>query len=266
MGILGDIVGGIKGGIEDVGHAIGGLVSNPYVDAAALAAFGIYDPGAFAGILGSTAETATAAEAAGAGLGVGADIGAVGGSGIIGALESGMGALGISNAGSILQSMGSLGSSLGSLLPTGGPAGTAASSGIGTMGSIFDVGKGVYGLNLARQMRERTDPFAKYRGGYGERLAQLEANPGSITGLPGYQAGLEATRRAAAAGGYAGSGNELAALAKYGGDFFNQTAQRYAGLAGAGATPGAGDPSAALLASGSLKSVGSGIYGLFGGH
>lgn len=276
MGILGDIGNFVGDALGGVGDALGGLVhgvgkalSNPYVDAAALAAFGIADPSMLFGSLGAGAgaggELATGAFL---GEGVASGVGAWDAAAAMSALGSGAIGTGLgylaSDPGAALSLFGRGATSL--LSAGGGSTGTGAASGIGTMGNIFDIGKGVYGLNLARQLRDRSDPFAKYRGGYGERLAALEANPNSITTLPGYEAGLEATRRAAAAGGYAGSGNELAALAKYGGDFFNQTAQRYAGLAGAGQSPGAGDAQAALLASGALKSASSGLYGILGGR
>lgn len=47
-------------------------------------------------------------------------------------------------------------------------------------------------------------------------------NPADITGIPGYQAGMEAVRRSLASQGYQGSGNMMAALQKYGGDFYDK--------------------------------------------
>jgi hypothetical protein len=113
-----------------------------------------------------------------------------------------------------------------------------------------------YGLYSADQIRKNSDPFAKYRAGYGSQLAALEANSGSITTRPGYQAGLQAVQRGAAAGGYLGSGNEMAALAKYGGSFYEQEAARLAGLAGAGQAPGTGQVPAAMLAGQALAGFG----------
>lgn len=124
---------------------------------------------------------------------------------------------------------------------------------------LISVGSGLYGMNLADKARETSDPFAKYRAGYGEKLAALEANPGSITSRPGFQAGLETIDRKSAATGYYGSGNMASALSRYSGDFYNQEATRLAGLAGAGQTPGAGQALGADLAGQSLGSIGYGL-------
>ena len=124
---------------------------------------------------------------------------------------------------------------------------------------LISVGSGLYGMNLAGDARKASDPFAQYRAGYGEQLADLEANPGSIVSRPGFQAGLETIGRKSAATGYYGSGNMASALSRYSGDFYNQEATRLAGLAGAGQTPGAGQALGADLASQSLGSIGYGL-------
>lgn len=124
---------------------------------------------------------------------------------------------------------------------------------------LISVGSGLYGMNLASDARKVSDPFAQYRAGYGEKLAALEANPGSITSRPGFQAGLETIGRKSAATGYYGSGNMASALSRYSGDFYSQEATRLAGLAGAGQTPGAGQALGADLASQSLGSIGYGL-------
>jgi hypothetical protein len=129
---------------------------------------------------------------------------------------------------------------------------TANAAGVGAMplgspSSNMTLGTGLYGLaqseNLKRQGQlasQQADPFGPYRAQYAQQMAALSANPGLITQQPGYEAGLEAVRRSMAAGGYSGSGNMMAALSKYGGDFYNQTMQMYSGLAGAGINPGTG--------------------------
>ena len=66
------------------------------------------------------------------------------------------------------------------------------------------------------------------------QLAQLLADPSSITSMPGYQAGLEAVQRTGAGKGYLGSGNMMTALSKYGGDFYNQTVKQLQGIASSG--------------------------------
>jgi hypothetical protein len=129
----------------------------------------------------------------------------------------------------------------------------------GGVRSIFDIASGIYGMNLASDARKASDPFSPYRGAYGEALSQLESNPGAIVNRPGFQAGLLAIDRSAAAKGYTGSGNAMSSLARFGGDFYNQEAQRLAGLAGANQAPGAGQFQSAQLASQSLASLGYGL-------
>lgn len=125
--------------------------------------------------------------------------------------------------------------------------------------SGVDILSGLYGMKLAKDAREQSDPFAQYRPGYGQQLAQLEANPNLITQRPGWLAGTELITRQMASRGYTGSGNEKAAMQRYAGDFYNQEANRLAGLAGANQTPGAGQFTSAQLASQSLGSIGYGI-------
>lgn len=94
---------------------------------------------------------------------------------------------------------------------------------------------GLYGLLESRKLK---------------KLGQLP-NPGDITGMPGYQAGLEAVRRSMASQGFQGSGNMMAALQKYGGDFYNQyVGQRLASQQAQSGPVSGGMSSLALLASG----------------
>lgn len=127
-----------------------------------------------------------------------------------------------------------------------GGFGASALGGSG-IGSALSIGSSLYGLSEAEKLKKlsaglgaQADPFGPYRQQYAQQLSALSANPSLITKQPGYQAGIEAVQRTMAAGGYTGSGNEMAALAKYGGDFYNQTADRYASLAGAQFNPAAG--------------------------
>ena len=136
----------------------------------------------------------------------------------------------------------------------------------GAMGIL----SGLYGLNqsnqltkLGQQAMERSDPFGPYRKQYGDQLSALMADPSSISKYPGYQAGLDAITRKMASQGYLGSGNMMAALQKYGGDFFDKEATRLGQFAGAQFGP---NTSAALsgatagsdLASRALASLGYG--------
>ena len=114
----------------------------------------------------------------------------------------------------------------------------------------------LYGLNMASNAKEEMDPFRAYRKGYAERLQALEANPSLITHSPGYQAGIDAIKREAAATGYYGSGNMALGLSRYAGDRLDKERDRLATLAGAGQTPGAGYPAYANLAGANLGNLG----------
>ncbi|HEX6826390.1 MAG TPA: hypothetical protein VF077_08755 [Nitrospiraceae bacterium] len=140
----------------------------------------------------------------------------------------------------------------------------------GSANNIANLLQGAASLYQANRMPnygEMADPFAPYRKQYGERLAALERDPSSITGIPGYEAGLQAVRRSMNARGMSGSGNKLAALAKYGGDFYNQTLNRYATLAGGGVNPGQGAQYSALgdFSKYNLIRSGLGNFGYAGG-
>lgn len=91
-----------------------------------------------------------------------------------------------------------------------------------------------------------------------ERLKRMMKlpNPQDITGMPGYQAGLEAVQRSMAAQGYQGSGNMMAALAKYGGDFYNQYANQRLQSAQAQAGPMMGTTTGLALLSAGLGGFG----------
>lgn len=130
------------------------------------------------------------------------------------------------------------------------PAVTARTAGAmpwGSAASNINVGQSGYGLMASRMLmnaglsaQQAADPFGSQRKYYLQRMQELERNPGMITSMPGYRAGLEAVQNAGAAQGFTGGGNMMAGLQKYGGDFYNQTMDRYATLAGAGFNPAAG--------------------------
>jgi hypothetical protein len=116
-----------------------------------------------------------------------------------------------------------------------------------TGGNLFNLGSGIYGMQQANQasqtMQEyaaKADPFGPYRAQYATQLGQVMADPSAIFNVPGYQAGEQAVMRGMAKGGYTGSGNEMAALQKYGGDFYNQYIANLGQFAGAGIGPGVG--------------------------
>lgn len=84
---------------------------------------------------------------------------------------------------------------------------------------------------------------------YAQQLQALMQNPGSVSGLPGYEAGLEAVRRSMAAQGYQGSGNMMAALSQYGQNAYNSRVQQLQQLQGA--DTGVGSTGNALMQMGS---------------
>ena len=81
---------------------------------------------------------------------------------------------------------------------------------------------------------------AQYQGGpmktnsmadiYEAQMKNLMYNPADITGMPGFQSGLEAIQRSLAAQGYMGSGNMMSEIGRYGGDFYNKQMQMLGGL------------------------------------
>ncbi len=135
------------------------------------------------------------------------------------------------------------GQSLGGSLATPAAAGKFAAGGTmpwSSPGGMLNTASGVLGLMGSGQLMgaaKNADPFAEQRRKYSDAMGRLAADPNSIYTMPGYRAGEQAVKRAMAAQGYTGSGNALAALQKYGGDFYNQTMNLYGGLAGANVNP-----------------------------
>jgi hypothetical protein len=216
----------------------------------------------------------------GLGAGLGTDLGVgLGGLGTgLGAVDYGLtSGLGTAGLGSSLGGMGPVDYSLGGATGVGGGGGGIMDmlrqrmgamgldkSTLGTIGGGLNIFSGLYGLNAAQQMQamaRNADPMAAYRPGYAAQLAQLTSNPSMITSMPGYKAGLQAVERSMAAQGYQGSGNMMAALQKYGGDFYNQQVNQLASLGGANISPSVamqGMGMGNLLAGQSLASLGYG--------
>ena len=222
----------------------------------------------------------------GLGTGLGMDLGA--GLGSMGAIDYSLGGMGFGGLGLTAPAMdmagigagvGPIDYSLAGGMPAGGVAGGGSvmdmlrrrmgalgmtPSNLGMIGGGLNLVSGLYGLNAAQQMQAmtgRADPFGAYRPGYAAQLSQLTADPSRITSMPGYRAGLQAVQRSMAAQGYQGSGNMMAALQKYGGDFYGQEVNRLASLGGANISPQIalqGQGMAADLASRGLASLGYG--------
>lgn len=114
---------------------------------------------------------------------------------------------------------------------------------------LMDMAMGVYGLTRARSARQdareaaamQQDPFEPQRAQAAAKLSALMRNPSSITSTPGYDAGLEAVNRGLAATGYIGSGNQITALQKYGGDFYDREMARLSTLSRPSFAPSAGN-------------------------
>ncbi len=120
--------------------------------------------------------------------------------------------------------------------------GSAGSSPLGMVGQLLSSLAGFKNSgdlkSLAAQAAMMSDPFGPQRPQYQQMLAALMRDPSSITTRPGYNAGLQAVERRGAAQGWNGSGNMMAALANYGGQFYNDEVSRLMTLAGANIAPG----------------------------
>lgn len=125
--------------------------------------------------------------------------------------------------------------------------------------SLFNVLSGLYGLKLAGDAAEKSDPFGPYRKGYADKLLALEANPGLIKSTPGFLSGQDAITRQMAAKGYLGSGNQAGALMRFSGDFYNNEANRLATLAGSNINPNQTYFNQAQLVGQSLSNIGYGL-------
>lgn len=152
------------------------------------------------------------------------------------------------------QPLGSVGSStinatpgdtgmLGGLMNMLGFGGGTAAGGGGSNSMLpllmasSQLGGGLAGYTQAQNyqnLAQQADPWAQYRAQYAQQLNSLMQNPSQIQSIPGYLAGLQAVQRSLAAQGYQGSGNMMAALQNYGGNFYQQQLQNLSSLAGTG--------------------------------
>ena len=123
-------------------------------------------------------------------------------------------------------------------------AGTAVSAGVG--GYEASVQSGIAGQQAKAantQLGMEQTQFGEQQG-FEQQLANLVANPGSVTNTPGYSfnfaQGANATAAQMTAGGFLNSGNEAAALTSYGQGMamntYNQQVQMLTQLAGFNAT------------------------------
>lgn len=127
-------------------------------------------------------------------------------------------------------------------LGTGSPI--SLGGGASPLSALISGAQGIYGLAQGRKLKDaasaaasRADPFGAERGKYQAQLSELMRNP-DVTKIPGYEAGIQAVNRGMAAGGYLGSGNQMTALQKFGGEFYDKQIQNLMRLAGADIGPG----------------------------
>lgn len=187
---------------------------------------------------------------------VGAEVGAVGGVPDVIGSDWASGVFNAANPGGMLPSLGGVTSAntaaggagaldLKSILSrvlgtTGGNKMDPLSLGTSVISGLYGLKKSNDLAAIAERAAAMQDPFGSQRPMYQQQLAALMADPSKITTMPGYNAGLQAVERRLASQGYLGSGNMMAALAEYGGSFFDKEANRLATLAGAGISPSGG--------------------------
>jgi len=111
---------------------------------------------------------------------------------------------------------------------------------------LFQMYSGIQNYMAAQERRRQQQEYAK-------QLQFLMSNPGSVTSLPGYEAGLEAVRRSMAAQGYQGSGNMMAAMAQYGQKAYDDRVRQLQTLQGTDS--GIGSSGAALMQLGSAAAM-----------
>lgn len=204
--------------------------------------------------------------------------------------DAGSSALGFGSAGSaaaIGSEMGPMQSMLSSVgrFPAPGSVGAmggGSAAGAGGWGSlvtpqnVMSALSGMQGLQRSRQMRglagqlgAQADPWGAMGGRQvaGGQLLNLLNDPAQLTQLPGYRAGEQAVMRSMASQGYQNSGNMMAALQKYGGDFYDKALTQLGGLAGAGQNPAAGATATmtGVNAANQLESAGLGSIGYAAG-
>jgi len=124
----------------------------------------------------------------------------------------------------------------------GGAGNLPALSTLSTGGGVPGAGNvsiGGYGGGSTAADFKGVDPWGEIGGRIlaGDQLKSLLTDPSSITSMPDYEAGMQAVERSMAAQGYQGSGNMMAAMQKYGGQFYNQALTRLSQLAGTNQDP-----------------------------
>ena len=187
-------------------------------------------------------ETAVNAAASAGPLAGGAELGAAGAG--ASALSGGNGDPQFASEDSILDFSAPGAAPLGAQ-PAGGPGGSSFPS-ISQLGSGLNIASSLYGMDQASQLKKlalaqanKATPWQTAGGGdmAAQQLMALLSGKTDVSTLPGYGAGLQAVQRSGAANGWLGSGNMMAALQQYGGNFYNNAVSQLAGLSGANFNP-----------------------------
>ncbi len=140
--------------------------------------------------------------------------------------------------------------------PTATPLGAQPAGGPGfswptlsQIGAGGNIASALYGMDQASAMKKlalmqanKSTPWQSAGGGdlAAQQLMALISGKTDVSTLPGYAAGKQAVERSGAANGWLGSGNMMAALQKFGGDFYNNAVSQLSGLAGAQFNPVSG--------------------------
>lgn len=134
------------------------------------------------------------------------------------------------------------------LLPVGvAPAASGFSfPSLSQVGTGLNIGSALYGMTQADQMKRlammqanKASPWQTAGGAdlASQQLMALLSGQTDISTMPGYKAGEQAVQRSMAAQGYQGSGNMMAALQQYGGNFYNNAVSQLGQLSGAQFNP-----------------------------
>jgi len=138
-----------------------------------------------------------------------------------------------SSGGLLSDLMSSWGSSA---LGTAGNSLTGANA-LSGLAQLYQAGLSNKNAQQLQQLAQQSNAMGPYRAQYAAQLQQLMNNPSSIQNLPGYQAGIEAINRDAAAKGLFGSGNMASALGMYGDQLYQQQLQNLMQLSGSNINP-----------------------------
>jgi hypothetical protein len=124
----------------------------------------------------------------------------------------------------------------------------AAQLGLNLAGGVRGLASSAGKTQTPTQAQLQTDPWSKYRAGYGDQLNALMSNPALTMTQPGYQfmkqQGLNTLQAAQAARGQVQSGAGATATEMFGANYamnaYDKMIGQYSGLAGTNVSPAAG--------------------------